>query len=262
MKRVKQMYKMIIIDDDAEASTSLGNYFPWEENDFTVVEKFYDGYTAYNYLQQNQVDFILSDIKMPGMDGIELAKKLSGQNRKEIIVFVSAYRDFEYARKALEYGVCYYFLKPFTYREIKEKLEHIKALIQKRQNQTEAANESGDNINEKQISKMKEYINDNYRYADLVSVAGFIGMNSSYLSRFFKEKTGENITTYITRIRMQQALLLLQNEQVKNIYAICEKVGYSNPISFSKAFLRQYGVTPMEYRKNFKLIERPPKNET
>ena len=248
------MYKMIIVDDDTDVSNSLGNYFPWEENNFRVVEKFYDGYSAYNYLQQNHVDLILSDIKMPGMDGIELAKKLAGQDRKEVIVFVSAYRDFEFARKALEYGVCYYFLKPFTYREIKEKLEQIKSLIQKRQAKIVVADDSNDNINEKQISRVKEYINDNYKCADLVLVADFIGMNSSYLSRFFKEKTGENITTYMTRVRMQQAVLLLQNEQLKNIYEIGEKIGYRNPISFSKAFFKHYGVTPMEYRKNFKLI--------
>ena len=221
-----------------------------------VVDKFYDGYTAYNYLLQNQVDLILSDIKMPGMDGIELAKKLSEQNRKEIIVFVSAYKDFEYARKAIEYGVCYYFLKPFTYREIKEKLGHIKSLIQKRKNITASNDDANDNINEKYIFRIKEYINENYRDVDLVSVAGFISMNSSYLSRYFKEKTGENISTYMTRIRMENALLLLQNEQFKNIYEISEKVGYSNPISFSKAFLKQYGMTPMDYRKNFKSIQK------
>jgi YesN/AraC family two-component response regulator len=246
------MYKLIIIDDDAGVSNSLGNYFPWEENGFQVVGKFYDGVSAYNYLRQNQVDLILSDIKMPCMNGIELAEKLAKENRKEIIVFISAYKDFEYARKAIEYGVYYYFLKPFTYHEIKKELETIKAELRKRAGGRD--DNTGISIGDKQVEKIKQYIEENIKSADLTSIAGYIKMNQSYLSRFFKEKTGENLSTCITRIRMQHAIILLQNEVSKNISEVCSDVGYGNPISFSKAFLRQYGVTPMEYRKNFKLV--------
>jgi YesN/AraC family two-component response regulator len=247
------MYKMIIVDDDAGVSNNLGNYFPWEENGFQVVEKFYDGLSAYNYLRQNQVDLILSDIKMPCMNGIELAEKLAKENRREIIVFISAYKDFEYARKALEYGVYYYFLKPFTYHEIKEKLETIKAELRKRTNDRD--DKAGISISDKQIVRIKRYIEENIKSADLASIAAHVKMNQSYLSRFFKEKSGENLSTCITRIRMQQALLLLQNEVSKNISEVCSDVGYGNPVSFSKVFLRQYGVTPMEYRKDFKSIK-------
>lgn len=52
------MYQLIIIDDDAGTSNNLGNYFPWEENGFQVAEKFYDGYTACQYLRNHQVDLI------------------------------------------------------------------------------------------------------------------------------------------------------------------------------------------------------------
>jgi YesN/AraC family two-component response regulator len=240
------------VDDDAGVSNNLGNYFPWDENGFHVVEKFYDGYSAYDYLQRHHVDLIFSDIKMPGMNGIELAKKLSDQNRKEIVVFISAYKDFEYARKALEYGVYYYFLKPFTYHEIKEKLQNIKTMLQER-SETNMTGESGcEGIAEKQILRIKQYIDENIKTADLASIADYIKMNHSYLSRFFKEKTGENFSKYITRARMHCALLLLRDEQFKNIYEISEAVGYSNPVSFSKVFSKQFRLTPAEYRRSFK----------
>ncbi|HJA91521.1 MAG TPA: response regulator [Candidatus Eisenbergiella merdipullorum] len=78
------MYRLIIIDDDAGTSNNLGNYFPWEEHGFQVMEKFYDGYTACEYLKKHTVDLIISDIKMPVMDGIELAKWLYEQGSKPL----------------------------------------------------------------------------------------------------------------------------------------------------------------------------------
>jgi len=248
------MYRLIIIDDDAGTSDNLGSYFPWEENGFRVEEVFYDAKAAFNYLQKNSVDLIISDIKMPVMDGIELARRLKEQKRNEILLFISGYKDFEYARKAIEYGVSYYFLKPLTYKELKEKLCEIREKLDAC-NRIEEYNVDPDaNITKKQICKIKEYIKANYKTASLESVAEYVQMNPSYLSRFFKNNTGENLSYYITRVRMKKALLLLQNDELKTIYEVGEAVGYSNSVSFSKAFYKIYGVTPSEYRNDFNSI--------
>jgi len=248
------MYRLIIIDDDAGVSNNLGTLFPWEENGFQVVGTFYDGYSAYNYLQHNHVDLILSDIRMSNMDGIEFARKLKKEKRKEIIAFISAYKDIEYAHKAMEYGVSFYFLKPVNYREIKHKLEIIKAVLQKRAESAKATSIPANSISDKLIIRIKLYIKENCKNASLTSIADFTQMNPSYLSRYFKEKAGENLYSYITRMRMEQAQLLLQNETIRTVYEVCEYVGYANPVSFSKAFVKQYGVTPSEYRRNFSHI--------
>ena len=76
-------------------------------------------------------------------------------------------------------------------------------------------------------------------------------MNTSYLSRFFKENAGENLSAYLTRVRMDNALRMLQDVTQKNIYEIGEKLGYANSKSFTKAFKAYYGITPQEYRKSF-----------
>ena len=246
------MYKLIIVDDDAGVSNNLGNFFPWEENGFKLVETFYDGYSAYNFLQHNHVDLVLSDIKMPSMNGIELARRLFNENRKEVIVFISAYKDFEFAQKAIEYGVSYYFLKPFTYNEIRQKIGAIKTILQERKGGTNE--EVPKSICDIRITKIKQYIKENCKIVDLTSIAEYIQMNPSYLSRYFKEKTGDNIFAYITCVRMQEALILLQNEERKNIYEIGECVGYNNAVSFSKTFTKHYGITPAEYRRNFNQI--------
>lgn len=248
------MYSLIIIDDDAKTSNNLGNYFPWEEHGFKVKEMFYDARAAYNYLQKNTVDLVISDIKMPVMDGIELARLMWEQKRKEILFFISGYKDFEYARKAIEYGVSYYCLKPLTYKEIKDKLCCIRERLDARKEMTDRRTGEETNITDKLIKKIKAYIDVNYKNASLESVADYVQMNPSYLSRFFKANTGENLSNYIVRTRMKKALVLLQNDELKTIYEIGNAVGYSNPVSFAKTFSKIYGVTPSAYRQNFESI--------
>ncbi len=249
------MYKLIIVDDDAGTSNSLGNYFPWEEHGFQVIDKFYDGQAAWQFLQANPVDLIISDIKMPVMDGIELARLLWEQKRREIIVFISGFKDFEYARKAMAYGVKYYFLKPATYSEIKTQLAVIKKQLDEMSIAADRPESGDDGIRTRQINKIKAYIQENYRTATLESAADFIQMNPCYLSRFFKEYTGENLSCYTTRVRMKQALAFLQDDKYRNIYEVCELVGYSNAVSFAKTFTKIYGVTPTAYRQRFSSIQ-------
>lgn len=246
------MYRLIIIDDDVDVCSNLANYFPWKETGFQLMERFYDGYAAYQYLLENTVDVIFCDIKMPVMNGLEMAEKLSRMNRDEIIVFVSGYKDFDYARKAMEYGVKYYLLKPVTYQEIKEKLVELTALLRKKYNSDPPR---GECISDRRIDRIKNYVRANYRTASLISVAEYTNMNQSYLSRYFKKNAGENLSSYITRVRMQQAIRLLQDERQKNIYTIGEQVGYTNAARFAQAFSKHYGVTPNEYRNDFSKIQ-------
>lgn len=245
------MYRLLIIDDDVDVCSNLANYFPWTENGFQLVECFYDGYSAYQYLMTHRVDVIFCDIKMPIMNGLEMAEKMYRMNREEIMVFISGYKDFDFARKAMEYGVSCYLLKPVTYQEIKEKLSEIVCRLQKRENQEPV---SGECIGDRKIDSIKNYVCTNYGTASLVTVADYTNMNQSYLSRYFKKMTGENLSSYITRIRMRQAVFLLRDERQKNIYSIGEKVGYSSPARFTQAFSRHYGVTPNEYRSDFSKI--------
>lgn len=257
------MYSLIIVDDDSGTSNNLGNYFPWEEHGFQVIEKFYDGYSAYQYLKLHRVDLVISDIKMPIMDGIELAKWLYEQHRKEKLIFISGYKDFDYAQKAMEYGVSYYCLKPVTYPEIKQKLSNIKKMLEqeKRAEQIEKPDVEEQSIQMKQIRKCKDYIKANYKEVSLESIAEYMKMNPSYLSRFFKEYAKTNLFSYIQEVRMKMALEFLQNEEYRTIYEVGEKVGYSNQISFTKTFRKNYGITPTEYRNKFASIQEEKKYE-
>ena len=76
-------------------------------------------------------------------------------------------------------------------------------------------------------------------------------MNTTYLSHYFKEKTGEKLFDYITAIRLKAALELLKTSDGLNVAEVAEKVGYMNAISFSRSFKKRYGVPPSGVQKDF-----------
>lgn len=99
------------------------------------------------------------------------------------------------------------------------------------------------------IKKAKIYIKTNYsKYITLEDVAIEINVSPQYLSKLFKEETGENFIDYLTSIRIKIAKELLENNCL-NIKEICYSIGYNNPNYFSKIFKKTVGVTPTEYKE-------------
>lgn len=99
------------------------------------------------------------------------------------------------------------------------------------------------------ISEMQSFIRQHYNEnISLNMLAEQFYMHPNYLSRLFKEKTGENFVEYLTEVRMQKAQELLRDSEYK-IIEICGMVGYDNPRSFSKAFKHFTGMTPRECRE-------------
>lgn len=99
------------------------------------------------------------------------------------------------------------------------------------------------------VRRAERYIEENYKEScSLSEVAAHVHFNPTYLSTLFKRITGERFVNYITRIRMEQARLLLHNTEMK-IAEVAHSVGYDDPNYFTTAFSRQHGMSPNQYRK-------------
>ena len=118
------MLNILIVDDDKNLCECLLNLMPWAEMDCGTPFVAYNGLEAWELLQQEKIDFIICDLKMPIMEGIELCRLIRENGMKIQMVFLSAYEDFSIARQALQYGVTDYILKPIN-RESLENLEKI-----------------------------------------------------------------------------------------------------------------------------------------
>ncbi|MFR5654758.1 response regulator [Waltera sp.] len=108
------MYQVIIVDDEPRILEGIIHLFPWNNFGFEVVASFTNGKEALEYINAHpQVDIVMTDIQMPVMTGIELSQKL--KNEDIIVIFFSAYQDFEYARAAIINHVTDYLIKPMKY---------------------------------------------------------------------------------------------------------------------------------------------------
>lgn len=245
------MYKLIIVDDEAEIRDGLGHYFPWNQLGFEIVARLENGVQALEFIENNSVDVMLCDIKMPFMDGLELAKVLHSKNSKIKILLLSGYREFEYAREALRYGVKDYLIKPSRYDELIKVFSNIKQELAFESEQLDSLPSAdlsqGFNYAEKVIGVIKTYVRENFQTATLEEAAQLVHMNSFYLSKFFKDKTGENFSDYLLGIRMNKAAQLLNDISYKT-YEISEMVGYSNSKNFTRTFKKYFGKTPKEFR--------------
>ena len=112
------MYSLLVVDDEKDVAKSIAYDINWEELDITEVQSVYNGLEALEYMNKRRVDVVLTDIRMPGMDGIRLAEKIADRWKYVKMIFMTGYEEFEYARQALRYGVTEYLLKPAANEEL------------------------------------------------------------------------------------------------------------------------------------------------
>ncbi len=140
------MFKLLIADDEAGSREWLTHEIPWENNDICVVGPAIDGTEAWDMFQKEKPELILTDIRMPGMNGIELAKSALATNPHTRILVISGHDEFSYAKACLEIGVSGYLLKPSPKEEILQAvLKERDVLITKR------ADEEAHRLNQSQL---------------------------------------------------------------------------------------------------------------
>ncbi len=250
-------YQLLIVDDEYEIRTGLANYIPWNTIGFTVAGQCQNGKEALDFIASHKVHAVLCDIRMPIMDGLELARELRSQKSSVKFVFLTGYKDFEYIQQALRYRAFDYVLKPSKFEQISEIFGKICHELDREYGVDSLVKKEPADI----INTIKKIVKEHLADVTLESVAKKIYMNPFYISKLFKQKTGINFTDYVTDCRMKKAADLL-NDYNYRIYDISEIVGYSNPKNFARTFKQYYGVTPSEYRTGGLTKGETPSDET
>lgn len=237
------MVKVLIIDDEEKTRKLLKILISESNPGFEVAAEASNGLEGLELLKHMEIDVILTDIKMPLMDGIEFAEKALKFNKNYKILIVSAYDEFEYARKGIQIGVCDFILKPLRKKEIADSLTRVKNEFLKEE-QVDVVNKP------KLISQVKEYISNNIADSQLslFTVAQEFFVNSSYLSRQFKKELGETFSEYLLRIRIEKSILYFESTEMK-AYEISEKVGIPDAKYFGKCFKKITGKSIQEFKR-------------
>lgn len=247
-----------LIVDDSKAELDVIIYLTKKYNLPLVTTTACNGEEAYEYLQKHFIHLLITDIKMPFMNGLELAEKALDIYPNLKIVISSGYQDFSYAKTAISLGVEEYLLKPIHPKEFTDLILKITKEIEKEQAgptyEALALKENEfvdlDSLSGK-VRFVCSYISSHYQEdLSLESLAIIACVHPDYLSRIFKKETGMNLNRYIKIFRMNKACNLLETTQQK-ITLISSFVGYQNCAYFIRSFTEIYGMSPEKYRQQF-----------
>lgn len=125
----KTLYTVIVADDEDELREAVCSMIPWQELGFRLVGSASNGLDALQLVEKREPDLLLTDIRMPFISGIELARQVREIRPAMNIAFLSGYDDFEYAKQAIQYNIISYMLKPLTMEGLAAELRNIRQKI-------------------------------------------------------------------------------------------------------------------------------------
>ncbi|GKX28555.1 putative response regulatory protein [Vallitalea longa] len=255
------MVKVVVVEDEILTRKGLVITTPWEELGCKVVGEASNGSEGIEMILRVKPHIVITDVRMPKMDGINMIKDLKNKIKAEYII-ISGYDEFKYAQQAISLGVKEYLLKPVEDNELYDALEKIVNSVESKKEEYEKEynaideffdfQEYQNNITEgkkRYVSKAIKCIrNDYFNDINIKEVADKLYITESYLSRLFKKETGYTFVDYLTRYRCKMAISLLQDEHIR-IYQVAELVGFNDSRYFSSIFKKYVGITPTKLKE-------------
>ena len=195
------MTKILFVDDDAIIRRGISSRIDWKANGWELAGTARDAIEALDLIKDNQPDIILTDIKMPGMSGIEMASIAKEYNPNIKFVFISGYKDFEYAQQVLKLNAVDYLTKPLDDVQLVEVLKKAENLYRNEQKVNEIMNEKYPQIKRHYISNLMK---ENFQHMDNSFFEAFdINMSSGYgIVAFIDMHCSEDIPYDLMRERI------------------------------------------------------------
>jgi len=242
------MAKILIADDESLIRSNIKDLLDPFQTIFKAVYEAEDGVDALFQIKEHQPEIVLFDINMPFLNGLDAIKKIRQQDKNIILIIISGYSKFEYAKEAIANQVYAYLLKPINEKEFHETIQsaidclHGQCVIP-----TEAERKKS---SEHQVV---QYIVDHLANTELNvnAVCNHFHLSSSSFARLIKKQTGHTFTDYLTKLRMERAIHLLEHHDELTIKEISARSGYKNQHYFSRAFKNFTGMSPKKYKESF-----------
>ena len=255
-KIIYQKCKIMIVDDDEE----LAAYTARELHQWYRIDVFNDGESAYKALLTGDYDLVVSDVMMPGIDGITLLKKIKSNPLSNHIpvILLTTKSEVEDRLAGIKSGADAYISKPFSCEILHASIDNLVdnmrrlrgkfsgALLQEDKVENVEAKGYFDDFMEKVMKSVNEHLDDSDFTVDVLATD--VGMSRVQLHRKIKEVTGISTGKFIRNIRMKQAGRLIKEGRI-NIADVAYKVGFNDQTYFSTVFKQYYGVPPSEYGK-------------
>lgn len=244
---MKQL-KMIIADSSAAALRDLQRAVEGFDLNVQVAGTACGGEEALELISQVKPHFILTDIELAGRSGLEVAEQAQQLVPGCKIIILSFCHQFGLVRRAFQLGVFDYLLKPVDYTALRCALVRASAALPAEW--TQAAGRKGGEKRERDLIDLAlEQIS--CRYTDeqlrLSILAADLYVSSAFLSRGIKRRTSKTFSDYLTQLRIEKSIELMNRSQSARICWVAEQVGYSSQHYFCRKFKKYTGCTPSEY---------------
>jgi two-component system response regulator YesN len=239
------MAKLLLVDDDIAFVNLLAKHIGRQNFPIEAIGLAHDGLEAMRVCEDLHPEIILTDVRMPNMNGIELAIKLREKYPDVVILFMSVYSEKSYLKMAIKLQAIDYIDKPVDPEELNQALQRSFDMIE----QGNAILASGKKPYNKSVEAIIQYIMDHYTEEITIDyLASHVYLTPNYLSNLFKKETSKTIIQFITEYRIGKSKNLLVNSNL-NLSEIARAVGYSDPRYFSKLFQKLAGTKPSAFRR-------------
>lgn len=265
--------RILIVDDEVFARDAVLESVEWWKYGLEAIGAS-SGEEALKIMLDSPVQILMTDIKMPGMDGLRLIEEVRRRNMDPGMIVLSSFNEFELVRSAMRLGAEDYLFKPTMMPEdILDAVLKVKKRYEERKKDTSgrehADSRSGllgriawEVIREKteaggknerlkrEVGEAMNYIAENLgdNGLSLTKVALHVGMSTTYFSKIFKESAGESFVSFVTGLRMECAKRLYLSSDLK-VYEIAEMVGYSDWHYFYNLYKKTFGHS-LSFEKN------------
>lgn len=244
------MLDIVIVEDEEIIRRGLICTIDWLKLGAKVVGEAANGREALQVIREKQPDAVLTDIKMPVMDGIALAEALRAEKNPAKIIYLTSYADFSYAQKALRLEVSDYLLKPVNEEDLAKalaKLEKVPTDAGQGEVSWDEGLKAAYHTGNPYVQAVLKRIEGGYKQRlSSETLADELGVSASYLSRKLKEETGQTFGSLLAQYRLQKSIEMLQAGTWR-VYEIAEETGFGDYKNFSQVFKKYLHTTPKAF---------------
>jgi YesN/AraC family two-component response regulator len=281
-------YKVFLVEDEIVTREGIRDSVDWASAGYQFCGEAPDGEVALPLIRERKPETVITDIKMPFMDGLQLCRLLRETLPETKIIILSGHDEFRYAQEAIQIGVTEYLLKPIVPQELlaalckvarqidqeRQASAHLQALQAQMadmiaqssghaplnagsgdaqapdERQAAPAHDHQAHSHGALIAKARSYVDAHYADTDisLGQVAAQVLLSPTYFSVVFGREVGETFIEYLTNVRIRKAIELLRATPLTSS-EIGYRVGYHNPRYFYSVFRKVTGLPPNEFRR-------------
>ena len=248
------MVRILIADDEPIERTIIERMIKKNFPENVEIVKAINGREAVKLYTEKQCQIALLDIEMPGVNGLDAADAIRSADKDAIIIFITAFDEFDYAKRAIHVHALEYLLKPVSEEELTTNLEEAIYLSQKTEKKkpvlkADLQENHHENIKMNAVAEnIRDFIAKHYKEdISLQDVAGSMNYSDAYFCKIFKQCFDKSFLVYLTEYRVEKAKVLLADMSI-NIKDVSAEVGYRDSNYFARVFKRSEGITPTEYR--------------